>query len=114
LISSSQFSLILSSLVGQTIREASLIKSYRRDTCRWEDGHKNWLFFCTEFGAEYVGKIQSLLVTCRLHGINPYTYFVDVLQRVSTTKAADVADLTPVRWQELLAQQPLKSDLEMQ
>jgi transposase len=77
-------------------------------------GRKNWLFCWTEVGAEHVGKIQSLIVTCRLHGINPYTYFVDVLQRISTTKAADVADLTPIRWKELFAHNPLKSDLEMQ
>jgi transposase len=77
-------------------------------------GRKNWLFCWTEVGAEHVGKIQSLLVTCRLHGINPYTYFVDVLQRVSTTKASDVADLTPIRWKELFAHQSLKSDLEAQ
>lgn len=49
----------------------------------------------------------SLLVICRPHGINPYTDFVDVLQRTSKTKAADVADLTPNWWKELLAQQPL-------
>jgi transposase len=77
-------------------------------------GRKNWLFCWTEVGAEHVGKIQSLLVTGRLHGINPYTYFVDVLQRVSTTKASDVADLTPIRWKELFAHQSLKSDLEAQ
>jgi hypothetical protein len=77
-------------------------------------GRKNWLFCWTEVGAEYVGKIQSLLVTCRLHGIDPYTYFVDVLQRVSTTKASDVADLTPLRWKELFAKSPLQSDLDMQ
>jgi transposase len=77
-------------------------------------GRKNWLFCWTEVGAEHVGKIQSLLVTCRLHGINPYTYFVDVLQRISITKAADVADLTPIRWKELFAHQSLKSDLEAQ
>jgi hypothetical protein len=61
-------------------------------------GRKNWLFCWTEVGAEYVGKIQSLLVTYRLHSTDPYTYFVDVLQRVSITKAFDVADLTPLRW----------------
>jgi transposase len=77
-------------------------------------GRKNWLFCWTEVGAEYVGKIQSLIVTCRLHGINPYTYFVDVLQRVSITKASDVADLTPIRWKELFAHQLLKSALEAQ
>ena len=77
-------------------------------------GRKNWLFCWTEVGAEYVGKIQSLIVTCRLHGINPYNYFVDVLQRISITKAADVIDLTPIRWKELFAHRPLKSDLETQ
>ncbi len=34
-------------------------------------GRKNWLFCWTEVGAEHVGKIQSLIVTCRLQGINP-------------------------------------------
>ena len=51
---------------------------------------------------------------CRLHGINPYIHFVDVLQRISITKAADVADLTPTRWKELFAHQTLMSDLERQ
>ncbi len=33
-------------------------------------------------GAKQVGIMQSLIVTCQLHGIDPYTYLVDVLQRV--------------------------------
>ena len=41
-------------------------------------GRKAWNFCWTEVGAEYVGIIQSLVTTCRLHGINPYTYLVDV------------------------------------
>ncbi|WP_220783857.1 IS66 family transposase, partial [Shewanella sairae] len=45
-------------------------------------GRKNHLFCWTELGAEQLGMLQSLLVTCRLQGINPYTYLVDVLQRV--------------------------------
>ena len=33
-----------------------------------------------------------------LQGINPYSYFVDILQRVSVTKSSDVAaDLMPIR-----------------
>lgn len=77
-------------------------------------GRKNWLFCWTEVGAECVGRIQSLLVTCRLHGINLYTYFVDVLKRISITKAANVADLTPVRWKDLFGHQTRMSDLERQ
>jgi hypothetical protein len=33
-------------------------------------GRKNWLFCWTEMGAERVGIIQSLLVTCKLHNID--------------------------------------------
>ena len=35
-------------------------------------GRKNWMFCWTEVGARRVAVIQSLLVTCRLHGIDPY------------------------------------------
>ena len=74
-------------------------------------GRCNWLFNWTEVGARHVGVIQSLLVTCRLHGIDPYTYLVDALQRVSLHPARDAEDLTPRRWKTLFADNPMKSDL---
>jgi hypothetical protein len=37
--------------------------------------------------------IQSLLVTCRLHDVNPYTYLVDVLQRIDQHPASRVDEL---------------------
>lgn len=74
-------------------------------------GRRNWLFNWTGVGAQHVGVIQSLLVTCRLHGVDPYTYLVDVLQRVSLHPARDVEALTPRRWKALFADNPLKSDL---
>jgi hypothetical protein len=74
-------------------------------------GRKAWLFCWTEVGAQHVGIIQSLLTTCRLQGVDPYTYLVDVLQRVSLHPARQVEDLTPRRWKELFAAQPLRSDL---
>ena len=39
-----------------------------------------------------MGIIQSLLVTCRLHGVDPYTYLVDVLQRISEHPASASAN----------------------
>ena len=74
-------------------------------------GRRNWLFNWTEVGARQVGVIQSLLVTCRLHGVDPYTYLVDVLQRISLHPARDIAELTPRRWKALFAANPLRSDL---
>ena len=66
----------------------------------------------TEVGAECVGIFQSLLGTCRLQGVDPYTYLVDVLQRVEICPATDVSLLTPRLWKEHLAERPRRSDLD--
>lgn len=76
-------------------------------------GRKNWNFCWTEMGAKHVGIIQSLIVTCRLHEIDPYTYLVDVLQRISQHPAARVAELTPRLWKQHFATHPLRSDLDL-
>ena len=75
-------------------------------------GRKNWLFCWTELGAQQVGIIQSLLVTCKLHGVNPHIYLVDVLQRISQHPASRVIELTPRVWKEKFADSPLRSDLD--
>jgi len=74
-------------------------------------GRKNWMFCWTEVGAEHVGILQSLICTCRLHGINPYTYLVDVLQRIAIHPDSEVEQLTPRVWKTMFANQPLRSDL---
>jgi|GEM_PF-2036851 len=61
-------------------------------------GRRKWLFAWTELGAKHVGIVQSLLVTCRLHDINPYDYFVDVLQRLGQHPASLVHELTLRIW----------------
>lgn len=74
-------------------------------------GKKAWLFNWTELGAERVGIIQSLLTTCRLHGVDPHTYLIDVLQRVATHLASRVDELTPRVWKTMFANNPLRSDV---
>lgn len=74
-------------------------------------GRKNWLFCCTELGARHVGIAKSLLATCRMQGIDPYTYLVDVLQRVGQHPASRVAELTPRLWKRHFADNPLRSDV---
>jgi len=74
-------------------------------------GRKNWLFSWTELGAKHVGIMQSLIVTCRLHQIDPYDYLVDVLQRVGQHPANRVHELTPRLWKQLFASNPLRSAL---
>lgn len=74
-------------------------------------GRKNWLFSWTELGARHIGVMQSLIVTCRLHQIDPYDYLVDVLQRVGQHPASRVHELTPRLWKPLFASNPLRSAL---
>ncbi|MDP5210857.1 transposase domain-containing protein, partial [Microbulbifer sp. 2205BS26-8] len=74
-------------------------------------GRKNWMFCWAELGAEHVGIIQSLVTTCKLHDINPYTYLTDVLLRVGQHPAREVADLTPRMWKEKFVRNPLRSDI---
>jgi transposase len=54
-----------------------------------------------------------LLVTCRLQGIDPYKYLVDVLQRISSHPASRVLELTPREWKARFADNPMKSDLAL-
>jgi len=74
-------------------------------------GRRNWLFCLTDVGAKQAGILRSLVVTCQLHDIDPYTYFVDVLQRVGQHLASRVAELTPRLWKQHFADNPLRSDL---
>jgi len=76
-------------------------------------GRKNWLFCWTELGAERVGQIQSLVSTCVLHGVDPYTYLVDVLQRIDSHPFSAVEQLTPRLWKQHFADAPLRSLLEL-
>lgn len=75
-------------------------------------GRRNWLFCWTEVGARHVGIIQSLLASCRLQGVDPYVYLVDVLQRIDTHPAFEVQLLTPRLWKQHFAENPLRSDLD--
>lgn len=76
-------------------------------------GKKNWLFCWTELGAKYVGILQSLIATCRLHRIHPYDYLVDVLQRIDTHPASQVHLLTPRLWKEHFAAAPMRAPLDV-
>jgi transposase len=74
-------------------------------------GRRNWLFCSTEFGARQVATIQTLLATCRAHGIDAYTYLVDVLQRINQHPASRIDELTPRLWAKRFGDNPLRSDL---
>ena len=75
-------------------------------------GKRNWLFAGNEEGARRIGIIQSLLASCRLQGIDPRTWLIDVLQRVGCHPASRVHELTPRLWKQHFADCPLGSDVD--
>jgi hypothetical protein len=74
-------------------------------------GRKNWMFHFTEDGARKGGILYSLIWTCKLQGIDPLTYLVDVLQRVATHPASETELLIPRLWKQHFAANPLGSIL---
>ncbi len=70
-------------------------------------GKKNWLFFGSEEAGTRNAVVYTLIENCRMHGIDPFAYLKDVLERLPTTTNHQVAQLTPVNWKKARqAQQP--------
>ncbi|MBN2210029.1 MAG: transposase domain-containing protein [Sedimentisphaerales bacterium] len=64
-------------------------------------GRKNYLFAGSKAGAKRAAIIYSLTATCKLHGVDPFAYFRDVLARISTHPAARIDELLPAQWKFL-------------
>jgi len=64
----------------------------------WATGRKNWLFAGTLLAGQRAAAIMSLIQTAKLNGHDPYVYLRDVLTRLPTQRARDLADLLPHRW----------------
>ena len=62
-------------------------------------GRKNFLFAGHVEGAQNLAVLQSIIATCRLHGVNPYEYIKDLLIRVQHHPVRDLDELLPWSWQ---------------
>jgi len=68
-------------------------------------GKKNWLFFGSEEAGQRSAVLYTLIENCRRHGVEPYTYLKDVLERLPSTTNHEVGQLTPLNWQKTRQQQ---------
>ena len=74
-------------------------------------GQRNWMFAWTEVGAAHTGIMNAMLATCRMQGVDPRVWLTDVLLRIDSHPASRVDELTPRRWKELFAHDPMTSDV---
>jgi len=69
-----------------------------RDLRHLAVGRKNWLVFGSQRGGEVACRLYSLMLSCKQCGANPEAYLEDVLMKVATTPASEIASLTPWAW----------------
>jgi hypothetical protein len=82
---------------GEVEIDNNLVENAIRPTAL---GKKNWLFFGSEEAGQRSAVIYTLIQNCRLHGVEPYTYLKDVLERLPHTTNREVDQLTPLKWQQ--------------
>jgi hypothetical protein len=70
-------------------------------------GRKNYLFAGSDQGGERVAVFYSLIETCKLNGINPYTYLTDVFSRLPTHPANRIDELIPYHWKPAQEHSPI-------
>jgi transposase len=69
----------------------------------WAIGRSNWLFAGSLRAGQRAAAIMSLLRSAQLNGHEPHAYLKDVLTRLPTHRASDIATLLPHRWQPTFA-----------
>ncbi|AMP98258.1 hypothetical protein AY601_2077 [Pedobacter cryoconitis] len=70
-------------------------------------GRKNFLFCGSHDGAQRSAMLYSFMGTCKLQGINPIVWMVDVLKKINIQPADQIQNLLPHRWKELKEIEPV-------
>lgn len=61
-------------------------------------GRNNWISLGSHVGGELAALFYSFIETCKLHKINSYEYFTDVLTRIQDYPASRIEELLPYNW----------------
>lgn len=61
-------------------------------------GRANWLFAGSDRAGRRAAVVMSLIQTARLHGLDPYAYLRDVLDRLPLTPHSEIEQLLPGPW----------------
>jgi transposase len=69
-------------------------------------GRKNWLFCGSDVGGTRAAILYSVVATCKAHGIDPWAYLRDVLERIPTHPNRRRAELLPRAWKAARAGAP--------
>ena len=82
---------------GEVEIDNNLVENAIRPTAL---GKKNWLFFGSEEAGQRSAVVYTLIENCRLHGVEPYAYLKEVLERLPRCTNQNVDQLTPLKWKQ--------------
>jgi transposase len=61
-------------------------------------GRNNWVFFGSDQGGKTAAVLRSFVASCQRIGIDPFTWFKDVLSRIASHPITKLAELLPHNW----------------
>ena len=61
-------------------------------------GRNNWTFFGSHQGGKTAAVLASFVASCQRAGVNPFTWFCDVLGRIASHPVNQLEALLPHRW----------------
>lgn len=61
-------------------------------------GRHNWVFFGSDHGGMTAAVLRSFVASCQRIGIDPFTWFTDVLSRMASHPISRLAELLPHNW----------------
>ena len=69
-------------------------------------GRKNWLFVGNDDAGAVNAAFVSLLASCQLHGIEPWSYLRDLLCLIPSWPQSRVLELAPACWRQTVERAP--------
>ena len=63
-------------------------------------GRKSWLFCGSDRGGQRAAAMYSLIVTCKLNGVDPQAWLADVLARIAAHPVHRLDELLPWNWRK--------------
>jgi hypothetical protein len=76
-------------------------------------GRKNWLFVGSDEGGAVNAAFTSLLASCRLHDLEPWSYMRDILCLLPSWPVHRVLELAPVNWPTTREREDVRKTLEL-
>ena len=64
-------------------------------------GRGNWTFFGSDNGGQTAAILRSFIASCKRCGVEPFTWFRDVLSRIPAHPITQLSELLPHTWKPL-------------